>query len=98
VPSSRQPAVLALALEVFDGSRLVSRAGAGLYFAASILLDGNPVPHEETVKQKTYPSGWQVWRVELVPSTTARVCEFTITVAAEPTMRLVCTAHFVVRP
>jgi len=98
VPSSRQPAVLALALEVFDGSRLVSRRDAGRYFAASILLDGNPVPHEETVKQKTYPSGWQVWRVELVPSTTARVCEFTITVAAEPTMRLVCTAHFVVRP
>ncbi len=98
VPACSAEGVLAISAQVFDGERLVTRRGSGKYFAARITRDGQDVPFAEAVGLKTYPCGWQVWRLPVEPSDAESTYEFTITAAAEPTMSVVAETHFLPRP
>ncbi len=95
VPARPTAGILAVAAQVFDGERVVARRNAGRYFAAAFTLDGKDAPFAEAVGLRTYPCGWQVWRLPVGPSEAESVYELTITVAADAAMRVVSTAHLV---
>jgi hypothetical protein len=93
VPACSADGVLAIVAQVLDDERPVKRNGPGRYFKAEITHDGRNTEFVEAMGHKTYPCGWQVWRIEIGPSTTERVYEINITAAAETSMHVITKVY-----
>jgi hypothetical protein len=86
---------LCVSLELFKGGRRLTRYGSGSFLAATALLEGRLIEARAVVHERSYPCGWQAWRVAVAPAD--RECPFslTVTVAADPETDLRWEGHFI---
>jgi hypothetical protein len=95
LPASQAEGLLVVTLELLKHDRLLVRADPGRYFAASARLEGQPAPADAVVRERSYPSGWQAWRVPVTAAARERTFDITVTAAADAETTLRWSGHFI---